>query len=327
MPFDRLTRRNALILGTAVAAAGTTLHSLALPAAAETPKKLDPLRPTAYRFTLGDFQITTVSDGTAEMPEPEKIFGVNQTPETVKAFAAEHLLPTDKLVNGFTPVVVNTGADLVLFDTGNAPGARPTTGLLAQRLAAAGIDPASITVVVLTHFHPDHIGGLMTDGKPTFPNARYVWNGAEYAFWSDPAQENGPRAGVVKLVQSNVTPLKDKATEIKDGSDVVSGIRAMAAPGHTPGHTAFHIESGGQRLFLGGDFSNHFVLSLEQPDWFVSFDADKEQAVATRKKILAMLASERIPFTSYHMPFPALGFVEASGGSYRFVPVTYQLAP
>jgi glyoxylase-like metal-dependent hydrolase (beta-lactamase superfamily II) len=282
------------------------------------------LRPVAYRFTLGDFQVTTVLDGTAAADGPETIFGVNQTPETVKSFATENLLPADKLVNGFTPVVVNTGSDLVLFDTGNGAG-REETGLLVERLKAAGIEPAQITLVVLTHFHPDHIGGLMTGGKPTFPNARYVWNEAEYAFWSSPDRLTGPTERPAKIVQSNVVPLADKATAIKDGTEVVPGIRAIEATGHTPGHTTYHLESNGKRLLLGGDFCNHFVLSLQQPDWHVRFDMDKDKAAATRKRVLSMLAADRIPFTSYHMLFPAVGFVEAAGNSFRYVPVTYQL--
>ena len=129
----------------------------------------------------------------------------------------------------------------------------------------------------------------------------------EYQFWSAPERLSGPTEGPAKLVASNVTPLKDKMSFIKDGAEVAGGIRAMAAFGHTPGHMAFHIESGGKRLLLGADFCNHYVLSLQRPDWEVRFDADKAKAAETRKKLLDMLAADRIPFTSYHMPFPARG--------------------
>ncbi len=319
----RVTRRTALLAGTA-AVASLAAGPFGSEARAAAPAKLDPLRPTAYRFALGDFQVTTVLDGATPMDGPFPIFGENQTPEAVSAFASSRLLPPDKLVGSFTPVAVNTGADLVLFDTGNAPGARPGTGLLAERLKAAGIDPAQVTVVVVTHFHPDHIGGLMTGGQPTFPNARYVWNGAEYDFWTKPERLSGGTERVAKLAQSHVVPLKEKATAIKPGDDVVAGIRAVDAAGHTPGHTAFQLDSGGKRLLVGADFCNHFVLSLEQPDWHVRFDMDKDKAAATRRAILSMLAAERMPFTSYHMPFPAVGFVEASGNAFRYVPVSYQ---
>ncbi len=149
----------------------------------------------------------------------------------------------------------------------------------------------------------------MTDGKPNFPNARYAIGETEYQFWSAPERMSGPTEGAAKAVAANVTPLRDKMTFLNDQGEVVSGIRAMAAPGHTPGHMAFHIESEGKRLLLGADFCNHYVLSLQRPDWEVRFDADKAKAAETRKKMLDMIAADRIPFTSYHMPFPSVGYV------------------
>ena len=148
----------------------------------------------------------------------------------------------------------------------------------------------------------------------------------EYGFWSAPERMSGPTENAAKLVAANVTPFKDKMTFLKNEGEVVPGIRALDAAGHTPGHMAYHIESDGKRLLLGADFCNHYVLSLQRPDWEVRFDADKATAAATRMKYLDMLAADRIPFTSYHMPFPSVGFVEKSAdGGYRFVPATYQL--
>jgi glyoxylase-like metal-dependent hydrolase (beta-lactamase superfamily II) len=115
-------------------------------------------------------------------------------------------------------------------------------------------------------------------------------------------------------------------TFVKDGGDVVAGIRSIEAFGHTPGHCAWNVESAGKRIVIGGDFCNHYVLSLRYPDWHVSFDMDKDMGVATRKRMLDMLSTDRVPFTSYHMPFPAVGFVEkGADGDYRFVPATYQM--
>ena len=124
---------------------------------------------------------------------------------------------------------------------------------------------------------------------------------------------------------ANVTPFREKMTFLADGGEVAPGIRAVAAPGHTPGHMGFHLESEGRRLLIGADFCNHYVLSLQRPDWVVKFDADKEQAARTRKTLLDMIATDRIPFTGYHMPFPAVGFVEKAGEGYRYVPASYQL--
>ncbi len=222
----------------------------------------------------------------------------------------------------FTPLVVNTGKELVLFDTGRGAA---NGGQLAATLAAAGFTPDQIDIVVITHCHPDHIGGVAADGKANFPNARYVIGETEYAFWSAPERLTGGTEGPAKLVAANVTPFRDRMTFLKNESEVVPGIRAIDAPGHTPGHMAFHLESEGRRLLIGADFCNHYVLSLQRPDWEVKFDADKAKAAATRKALLGMLAADRIPFTSYHMPFPSVGFVETASEGYRFVPASYQL--
>lgn len=230
------------------------------------------------------------------------------------------------MVISFTPVIVNTGRELVMFDNGNGAARRPDSGRLADMFGAAGYTVDQIDVVVLTHFHPDHIGGLMEDGAPLFPNARYMTNAAEYDFWMADDRLSGQTEGVARLTRSNLAPFAERMTFIGDGEDAVSGITAMAAHGHTPGHTAFHIESAGQRLLLTADTANHYVASLQRPDWHVRFDMDKEAAAATRRRVFEMLAAERIPFTGYHMPFPAIGFVEPMGQGYRYVPATYQFA-
>ena len=165
----------------------------------------------------------------------------------------------------------------------------------------------------------------MEGGAPAFPNARYVIGQTEYDFWSPPEMAEGNLARVGKLVQSNVVPLADKFTFIQPDGEVVPGIHAVNAHGHTPGHMAYHIESNGRRLLLWADSVNHYVASLQRPDWFVRFDMDKPEAAAARKRILDMAAAEKIPATGYHMPFPAVGYVEATGSSYRWVPASYQL--
>lgn len=311
--------RRSLMTGALALGAVATLRQ---PARAEEAQQ--PVQPaSSYRYSLGDFEITAVLDFTRRTDKPETTFGTNQKPEEVAALLKQNFLPEEWMVNMFTPLLVNTGSTRILFDTGLGA---VNGGELVERLAAADTPADKVDVVVITHCHPDHIGGLMKDGKPSFPNARYVIGETEYQFWSAPERLSGPTEGPAKLVAANVTPLKDKMSFLKDDQEVAPGIRAMAAPGHTPGHMAFRLESGGKQLLLGGDFCNHYVLSLQRPDWEVRFDADKATAAATRRKILDMLAADRIPFTSYHMPFPAVGFVEAAGtGGYRYVPATYQL--
>ena len=177
----------------------------------------------------------------------------------------------------------------------------------------------------LTHFHPDHIGGLSEDGKPAFPNARYVTGQAEYDFWSPAEKASGPTERVGKLVQSHVVPLAGRMSFLKDGGTVASGITAVASFGHTPGHMAFHIESDGKRLMVTADVANHYVISLQRPDWHVGFDMDKDKAAAARKSVFGMIAADKIPFTGYHMPFPNVGYVEPMGGGFRYVAAGYQM--
>ncbi|MFN4088493.1 MAG: MBL fold metallo-hydrolase [Alphaproteobacteria bacterium] len=319
----RLTRRAALVatVGGAVAAPFIQRGGLVQAAAPQR----GPARPHFYRFKVGAFEVTTLLDGYIQLDGPHPIFGENQPADAVQAYASENRLPPDRMEISFTQVLVNTGDQLVLFDAGNPEARRPTAANLTAAMAAAGYDPSQVDVVVVTHMHPDHIGGLMRDGKPVFPNARLVTGETEYDFWSKPERLSGPTENAAKLVQANVVPLADKTTFIKDGAEVVPGIRAMAAFGHTPGQMAYHVESDGKRFLIFADVTNHYVMSLQRPDWHVRFDMDKEAAVATRKRVLDMLAADGIPATGYHMPFPAVGYVEKAGEGYRWVPASYQL--
>lgn len=319
-----LSRRTAL-LGALGASAVLTAGGLpARPARAAAPM-LGAAKPSVYRFKLGAFEVTTIADGAVEVDGPHPIFGANQKPEDVQALAAENFLPTTKMAISFTPVLVNTGKELILFDTGNGAGRRPSAGNMRATLGVAGYTPEQIDVVVLTHFHPDHIGGNVEDGKPAFPNARYVCSAAEYNFWSPVEKASGPTERVGKLVQSNVVPFKDRFTFLDDDNQVVSGITSIDAAGHTPGMMAFHMESQGKRLVLIADVANHPVLSMQRPDWEVSFDMNKKKAAASRKEILGMIAADKIAFTGYHMPFPSVGYLEPMGPGFRYVAASYQM--
>lgn len=262
------------------------------------------------RVSLGGFDVTTILAGSRSVPDPQTIFGMNVDAETFGAASAAAHIPTTAAQFFFTPTVVNTGAELVLFDTGLS-----ADGTLAA-LAAAGYTADQVDIVVLTHMHGDHIGGLMKDGVPTFPNASYVTGQVEFDTWSAAGNEN---------FDTKVKPLAEKMTFLGDGGSVASGITAMAAFGHTPGHMAYRLESDGKQLVLGADFANHYVWSLGYPDWEVKFDQDKAAAAATRRKMLDMMAADGIPFVGYHMPWPAFGYVEKAGDAYAYVPHTYQL--
>lgn len=262
------------------------------------------------RVTLGSFEVTTILAGTRTVPDPQNIFGMNVSAEAfAEASQAAHI-PTDAAQFFFTPTLVNTGNELVLFDTGlNAEG---TTAAIEQ----AGYTADQIDVVVLTHMHGDHIGGLMAGGAPTFPNARYVTGSKEFDAWA--AMDNDG-------FESKVRPLAEQMTMLDDGSSVASGITAMPAFGHTPGHMTYMLESEGKQLLVAADFANHYVWSLGYPDWEVKFDMDKAAAAKTRRSILDMLATDQVPFIGYHMPWPGTGFVEKQGEGYTYVPTSYQL--
>ncbi|WP_170361478.1 MBL fold metallo-hydrolase [Ruegeria arenilitoris] len=305
----KLTRRAAL-----GAAAALPFASAAAPVlAAGTETKANST--IAKTFKLGDFTVTTLLDGSLPRDGAKDIFGGGASDEDFAKVSADNFISPEVAQFFFTPTLVNTGSELVLFDTGLGQG-----GIQAA-LADAGVTPDQINTVVITHMHPDHIGGMTTNDAPTFPNARYVTASPEYDFWA--AQDAGNRVG--DLVAAKVTPLAEKMTFVEDGGEVASGITAVAAYGHTPGHTVYHLESNGQRLVLTADLANHYVWSFAHPEWEVRFDMDKAAATASRRNVLGMLAADKVPMIGYHMPFPAAGFVETRGDGFRFVPVSYQM--
>ena len=235
---------------------------------------------------------------------------MNVSAEEFADVSASNHIPADKARFYFTPTVVNTGSETVLFDAGlSVQGTLPA-------LAAAGYAPEDIDVIVITHMHGDHIGGLMNDGAPTYPNARYVTGQVEFDAWASRDNER---------FEANVRPLADKMSFIGDGGSVTSGITGVAAFGHTPGHMAYMIDSGGKQVLVMADTANHYVWSLAYPDWEVKFDQDKAAAAATRRRILGMVAADKIPLIGYHMPFPGTGYVDTRGDGFHFVPTTYQL--
>lgn len=283
-------------------------------------------RATHHRIALGAFEVTAVLDGAPMREGVHPTFGHDQTAEAFTAYARARRMPASRYEAVFVPALVNTGRELVLFDTGVGAAARAGgSGQLLSRLAAAGYTPEMVDVVALTHCHPDHIGGLWEDGAPAFPNARYAIGRAEYDGWllgeAIPPQRSGSRETFLKLVP----PLAERAMFLEPGDSVASGITAVEAHGHSVGHMAYLAESRGRSLLLWGDVANHPVFSVERPEWEVSFDDDKERAIETRKRILDWVATDAIPVLGFHMPFPGIGFIEHVAESYRYVPETYRL--
>ncbi|WP_299609415.1 MBL fold metallo-hydrolase [uncultured Tateyamaria sp.] len=263
------------------------------------------------RVKVGNFEVTTLLAGTRSVDDPHSIFGMNVDKETFDGVSAEAGLSTDAAQFFFTPTLVNNGSELVLFDTG-LQGA----GTVAA-IEAAGYTADQVDKVVITHMHGDHIGGISTDGTPTFANAAYMTGATEFDAWSGTGNEN---------FDGKVAPLAEQFTMLDDGGSAASGITAMAAFGHTPGHMVYVVEDGGTQLVIGADFANHYVWSLAHPDWEVRFDMDKEAAAATRKSLLDMMATDRTAFIGYHMPWPGIGYVVGNGeGGYRYEAHSYQL--
>jgi len=302
MTFAQLTRRQALTAAAALPLAG----GLARPAHAAA-EMLGPTQAKAHRFKLGAFEVTALLAGTRTVGEIQTIFGTNVSAEEFAQVSAANFIPADRAQFFFTPSVVNTGAELVLFDTGLNPDG------ITGALAAAGYTPDQVDTVVITHMHGDHIGGL--GGGATFPNARFVTGQAEFDHWDMSGNEG---------FEANVRPIAEKLQFLGEGGSVASGITAMAAFGHTPGHMIYLLESEGQQLAITADTANHYVWSLAYPDWEVRFDMDKAAAAATRRQVYGMLAADKVPFIGYHIPFPALGYVEAQGDGFRYVPASYQ---
>lgn len=324
---SRLNRRQALATLGALTAAPLILGTGATPAGAAAPL-LGVWQPKFFRFKLGGFEVTTISDSEFFIDGPYPVIGKNASEDEVRKLMRDNLLPEQKFQPGFTPTIVNTGKEIVLFDTGNGANgfvARPNGGWLAAQLAPAGFKPEDVDVVVLTHGHPDHAGGLIEGGRPLFPNARYVISAAEYDFWSPKNKLPDALEKLAGTFRANTPQIADKFKFLKPGDDVTSGIRSVDAPGHTPGHLAFLIESEGRQALIWGDCAHHHVASLAHPEWFCVFDTDQEKAAETRKRIFDMVATDRLPVFAYHMPFPSVGFVERiSPASYRWLAHSYQ---
>jgi glyoxylase-like metal-dependent hydrolase (beta-lactamase superfamily II) len=284
--------------------------------------------PAAYRFKVGGFGCTVVSDGPLRLGTyTEELFkGISQ--ERIDATVAANFLEKDDFTVDQNALVVDTGAKLVLIDTGM--GFRkiygPRTGHLLANLRAAGIDPASIDLVALSHAHPDHVWGLVgEDGTPNFPNAEIHISERDLEYWTDEAKLSDPALGhYIGPIRDALLPLLDRIVFLNDGQEVLTGMHALSTPGHTVGHTSFLVRSGSSSIAYTGDLGHQPLLQMENPRAEFARDTDPRQGVESRLRVFDMVASDQIPILAYHFPWPGIGHVAKSGDNYRYVPIQMQ---
>ena len=276
-------------------------------------------------FSVGNIQCTAINDGTFFYP-PVWFFS-NVPREQVESTLGERNLSLTQVVSPYTCLVIKTGEHTVLVDTG-ADGLAPTTGDLLKNLKAEGIAPEEITTVVLTHAHPDHIGGVLdTSGKPAFANARYVMSRAEWDFWtSEPdlratGMDDHMNELLINCALKNLPPLKPQMELLEAEKEIAPGIQAISAPGHTPGHLALVISSAKEQLLHIADAALH-PIHLEHPSWRNVFDLSEDGAVLTRQRLLDRAAADNVNVLAYHFPFPGLGRVTSTGNAWRWEPLS-----
>jgi glyoxylase-like metal-dependent hydrolase (beta-lactamase superfamily II) len=279
-----------------------------------------------HRYNVGSIEVTAVSDGMWERahdPNFIKDVSVDQT----KAALAASGLPTDFVPIPFTPNVVKTGGQIILIDTGTGgQTGGPKAGKFMSHLAAAGVDPGSVNHILISHFHPDHIFGLMTkapENKVVFPNAVVHLPTVESQYWTDPAGiEKLPEARrpLARRAHEMFSLMKDKVRLFEGNKEVLPGIRSIDSWGHTPGHTSFHVSSGNDQLIVLGDVANIPALFVRNPGWHAAFDQDAAVAEATRRKLFDRAVADKALVAGYHFPFPAAGRIAKDGEGYAFTP-------
>jgi glyoxylase-like metal-dependent hydrolase (beta-lactamase superfamily II) len=327
--MTKLTRRTMLSGAATVAAAtmtgglsGTTVHA----AAPAVGKQV----PGYYRYKVGDFEVTVVTDGRTATPLPDT-YVANAKKDQVNEVLASSYLPENTATHLYTPVVINTGSKLVVIDTGLGLGmfgqTKGAAGQFHSNLVASGIDPKQVDAVVISHFHGDHINGLLdAENKLAFPNAEIMVPAGEWKQWMDDSNMSKaagtPLEGNYKNARRVFGAFGNKVTQYDDGKELVGGIKAIATPGHTPGHMSYLVSSGPRSLLVQSDITAGMAfLFVKNPDWQLMFDMDKPLAVQSRKKIYDMVIAEKIPVQGYHFPYPGLAYVEKDGNGYRIVPV------
>jgi len=278
----------------------------------------------SLRYKVGEIDVFSLHEGSIERVLAEGFVKNAAMDDVKKALVAGGIGP-DKFDNPFTVTAVRTGGKVVLFDTGFGGNGPPTVGKLADNMKAAGLDPATVSKVVISHFHPDHISGLWVKetNAQIFPNAEILMPEVEYKFFTDPALVEKMPEGArphIKRIQATFPTWKN-IKQYNDGADIAPGVKAISTPGHTPGHTSFLVASGDQQLFIQSDVTGIHQLFVRNPGWFSMFDSDGPKAEATRRAFFDRVIAEKGMIAGYHLGFPNVGTISKDGNGYAFAAV------
>jgi glyoxylase-like metal-dependent hydrolase (beta-lactamase superfamily II) len=301
-----------------ISAAGLCAAALPLPIHAKIQQGRQV--PAYYRLTVGDIEVTALSDGMLELDA--SLYPQADKAEAEQLLQAAHRSP--KIPTAVNAYIASFGDTVVLIDTGTSNVLGPTLGKVPANMTAAGFDASAVDVVFITHLHPDHAAGLIdSSGKPAYPNAELVLTEKEYAFWHDDGiLEQAPAAmkPFFEGARAAVKPYASRMRKITDG-EIVPGLAALPAPGHTPGHTMVRISSGNDTLLVWGDIVHTASLQLPHPEWAISFDTDPNTAIATRKAVYDQVAADGAMIAGMHLDFPGIGHISKTKTGYDYHPV------
>jgi glyoxylase-like metal-dependent hydrolase (beta-lactamase superfamily II) len=311
-----LSRRDFVVSTAMAAALGLNARLAVSPAFAQ--KTPDPAKPFVT-YKVGAAEVTAFYDGIWEKPH-DPAFIANASVDDVKAAMVKAGLPADFVSIPFTVLVIKTGGKTIMCDSGTGGQVQPTAGKLAANMKAAGIDPAKIETILISHCHPDHIFGLMEKdtNKPVYPNAELIVSDVEYKFWTDPAVIDRlpeARKGLARRIQA-VFPTWKNIRQVAGEPEVAPGIHLVNSPGHTPGHRAFHLSSGANQLMISNDTAYVPALVVSNPGWHGQYDQDAALAEASRRKLLDRVIADKVMICGYHFPFPGAGTIAKDGSGY-----------
>ncbi|MEM7735761.1 MAG: MBL fold metallo-hydrolase [Deinococcota bacterium] len=304
---SKTVSRRALFKTAGLGLLGASLLGQVQPARAQAP--MDMALPLGLkRLQLGDASLTLIQETSLQLPA--NVFGGGAPEGAVSELLAENNLPSETIDASVNIILLDDGINKVLFDTG-------TGQTLLPSLEAIGVAAEDITGVVFSHFHGDHVGGASFEGALAYPNAMYYFPQLEWDFVTAASDNQGAQNAVSKLQPALNS---DQLSFFQDGDEIISGVQALAATGHTPGHHIFELASGSESITYMADTANHYLAALLNPEWSFSFDSDPAEATAARREQYGRVADEGSRIIAYHFPFPAVGYIDREGDGFRYLP-------